>query len=147
MRASDADRDAAADRLRDAHAEGRLTLEEVNERLERTFTAKTHGELAGVTADLPAVASTVAAPAPANAPPPRTPYAGRGHVRRMWAAWATAVFVNVAIWGAVSLSAGDGVYFWPIWVAGPWGALLLAQTLFGAERERAGRQDGERDHL
>jgi hypothetical protein len=40
MRASDADRETAADRLRDAHAEGRLTREEFDERIDRTFAAK-----------------------------------------------------------------------------------------------------------
>jgi hypothetical protein len=34
----------------------------------------------------------------------------------------------------VSLSSGHAAYFWPIWVAGPWGALLLARTLSGLAR-------------
>ena len=45
LRASDADRDAVAERLREAHAEGRLTVEEVGERLDATFAARTLGEL------------------------------------------------------------------------------------------------------
>jgi uncharacterized protein DUF1707 len=53
LRASDADRDRIADRLRHATAEGRLLAEELEERLERTFTARTYGELDAVVADLP----------------------------------------------------------------------------------------------
>jgi hypothetical protein len=53
MRASDADRDRAAEVLREAAAEGRLSLEELNERLDLVYAAKTYAELAPVTADLP----------------------------------------------------------------------------------------------
>jgi len=31
------------------------------------------------------------------------------------------------------------IYFWPIWVIGPWGAVLLAQTLTGGARRRSGQ--------
>lgn len=145
MRASDADREAVADRLRDAHVEGRLSLEEFQERLDRALAAKTLGELAGVTADLPASSAALGTPiGPAPAHPMR--YVGRGHVRRLWAAWSTVMLINVVIWGAVAVSSDHAPYFWPIWVGGPWGAVLLARTFLGAERERPGRQDGERDH-
>jgi len=53
VRVSDADRDAAAGRLRDASVEGRLTLDELAERLERAYAARTAGELEPVVADLP----------------------------------------------------------------------------------------------
>ncbi|MEQ7123982.1 DUF1707 domain-containing protein [Actinopolymorpha sp. B11F2] len=53
LRASDADRERTADMLRHAVAEGRLDIIELEERLERTFAAKTYGELALVTTDLP----------------------------------------------------------------------------------------------
>jgi Domain of unknown function (DUF1707) len=150
MRASDADREAVAETLRDAHAEGRLTLEEFEERLDRALAAKTVGELAAVTPDLPTRSASIeAATTPLRAP--ATPYAGRGHVRGLWAAWGTAAIVSVVIWAATSMGQGHGSMmsgrFWPIWVVGPWGAVLLVRTLFGGERERPGRQDGERDHL
>lgn len=152
VRASDADREAAADRLRDAHAEGRLTLAEFDERIDRTLAAKTLGDLVVVTQDLPAVAGSLEAPTPAPVPAP--PYAGRRHVRGLWAAWGTAVVVSVGIWATSVIGHGQMTGhgpmsggFWPIWVIGPWGAVLLARTLFGAERERPGRRDGERDHL
>ena len=54
LRASDADREAIAERLRRAMGEGRLLAEELEERLEAVFTARTYGELDAVVADLPA---------------------------------------------------------------------------------------------
>ena len=54
LRASDADREATADRLRQDHIDGRLDPEEVQARLDGCFAAKTVGELAELTRDLPA---------------------------------------------------------------------------------------------
>lgn len=53
LRASDADRDYVAERLRDAAAEGRLLAEELEHRLEAAFSARTYGELGAIVADLP----------------------------------------------------------------------------------------------
>jgi Domain of unknown function (DUF1707) len=53
IRASDADREYVAGRLRDAAAEGRILAEELEHRLEATFSARTYGELSAVLADLP----------------------------------------------------------------------------------------------
>ena len=53
LRASDADREYVAERLRNAAAEGRILSEELEHRLESTFAARTYGELNAVTADLP----------------------------------------------------------------------------------------------
>ena len=53
MRAGDADRDAAAAALGEHFAHGRLTLDELNARLDATLTATTHGELSRATRDLP----------------------------------------------------------------------------------------------
>jgi len=53
LRASDADREATADRLRQHHTDGRLDQDEFQERLERCFAAKTVGELAELTRDMP----------------------------------------------------------------------------------------------
>ncbi|MBV2363860.1 DUF1707 SHOCT-like domain-containing protein [Streptomonospora nanhaiensis] len=58
IRASDADRDRVIERLREAVAEGRLTPEEHEERLDTLYRAKTVGELAAVTRDLPAERGT-----------------------------------------------------------------------------------------
>jgi len=53
LRASDADREQVAERLRQATAEGRLTAEELEERLEAVFAARTYGDLDPHVADLP----------------------------------------------------------------------------------------------
>jgi hypothetical protein len=53
LRASDADRERVAEVLRDALAEGRLDMEEFEERLDATYKARTYGELAPITRDLP----------------------------------------------------------------------------------------------
>lgn len=57
IRASDADRDQVAERLREALAEGRLTPTEHEERLDALYKAKTIGELSPITEDLPGSAS------------------------------------------------------------------------------------------
>ena len=62
IRASDAERDATVERLRDAAGEGRLTLEEFSDRMEQASTAKTRAELDQLLTDLPATGS----PAPAG---------------------------------------------------------------------------------
>lgn len=77
MRIGDADRDRVADLLRDATAEGRLDLDELGERLDATFAAKTYGELDPIVADLPGAAPVLrevlptALPAPEPVPAPR----------------------------------------------------------------------------
>jgi DUF1707 SHOCT-like domain len=53
MRVSDADRDRAAEVLREATGDGRLTFDELEERLTRTYAAKTYADLEEVTSDLP----------------------------------------------------------------------------------------------
>jgi Domain of unknown function (DUF1707) len=53
VRVGDADREAIAAQLREHYADGRLTLEELNERLDQVFAAKTKGDLNTVMRDLP----------------------------------------------------------------------------------------------
>ncbi|MDF3143318.1 MULTISPECIES: DUF1707 domain-containing protein [unclassified Streptomyces] len=59
LRASDADRERVTEILRDALAEGRLDMEEFGERLDATYQARTYGELAPITRDLPVGAVAV----------------------------------------------------------------------------------------
>ena len=56
VRIGDADREAIAAQLREHYADGRLTLDELNERLDQTFAAKTRADLDVVMRDLPHVA-------------------------------------------------------------------------------------------
>jgi hypothetical protein len=73
MRASDAEREAVVERLRTAAEEGRLTVEELAERIDGAYAATTRAELEPLTADLPAApAWGGGAPTPAGAPAPRT---------------------------------------------------------------------------
>lgn len=53
LRVGDAERDAAAADLGDHYVAGRLTLEELHDRLGEVFAARTHGQLGKVMADLP----------------------------------------------------------------------------------------------
>ena len=64
LRASHEDRDRCVELLRVAAGDGRLTADELDERLELALTARTYGELAGLVADLPATGSAASAPAP-----------------------------------------------------------------------------------
>jgi len=54
IRASDQERESVADVLRDAYAEGRLTLDEFEERTSAAYAARTWADLRELTADLPA---------------------------------------------------------------------------------------------
>jgi hypothetical protein len=60
LRASHEDRDRTVDLLRVAAGDGRLTAEELDQRLERALTARTCGELTALTRDLPAVPGLIA---------------------------------------------------------------------------------------
>ncbi len=53
MRVGDAEREAAAAEVREHFASGRLTQDELNQRLDQTFAAKTRGDLNAVFTDLP----------------------------------------------------------------------------------------------
>ena len=64
LRASHEDRDRVIELLRMAAGDGRLTADELDERLERALSARTYGELAALTEDLPAARGGGAAPEP-----------------------------------------------------------------------------------
>ncbi len=82
LRVSDADREQVADRLREHFAEGRLTSEELDERVSAALSAKTVGQLRAVMTDLPqpepagTPGGTPAGQPPWGAGPP--PWEGRG---------------------------------------------------------------------
>ena len=74
MRASDADREQVAEVLRAAAGDGRLTLAELQDRLEALYAARTYGELEPVVSDLPV--STLPS-AKRLAPPQASPVTAR----------------------------------------------------------------------
>jgi hypothetical protein len=127
MRAADNDRQAVADRLKSALDEGRLDLHEYDDRLQRAYAAKTYGELERLTTDLP-VYQQVARQEQRQQGGDVT----RRWVIHIWDEYVTAVAICVAIWVIAGLGGDDGLgYFWPAWVAGPWGLLLIWQTVTG----------------
>jgi hypothetical protein len=139
LRAADSDRTAVAAVLGRHMAAGRLTVDEYDDRLARTYAARTYGELDELTADLPAsdrprAAEPVRAgdhrPVGACGPLPG-PWGWGGHAGSSWRSWASTALIVLAVWAATSIAASTFLYFWPIWVIGPWGAVLLAQTLTG----------------
>lgn len=145
MRAADGDRQAVADKLRAALDEGRLDLHEYDERLQRAYGAKTYGELDGLLTDLPTTVPEQRSrvvpfsgypmvPDAPGAPPARYPDATRRWLVEMWDSYVLAVAITTVIWLISGLASGDMPFYWPVWVAGPWGAVLLAQTVSGLGR-------------
>ena len=137
MRAADADRDAVAHRLGEHMTAGRLTVAEYEDRVARAYAAKTYGELSELTSDLPSSRPSTPSPRPAAAGAcgPAAwggPWTAGPWRRAVWGSWLSTAVIVTTIWLITCLSAGTFLYFWPIWVIGPWGAVLLAQTLGGA---------------
>ena len=130
MRAADSDRQAVADKLRVALDEGRLDLHEYDERLQRAYAAKTYGDLDRLLADLPV------ADLPVTGLPDAQPQRVADHVTRrwllhVWSDYLPVVSITIGIWLITVMAAGEFIYFWPFWVAGPWGIVLLWQTVSG----------------
>src|SRR5215510_1547165 len=69
IRVSDADRDRVTARLQENFAEGRLTQDELDERISAALHAKTFGDLRPLTADLPGPAPALPPPRPTGPPP------------------------------------------------------------------------------
>ena len=135
MRASDGDRDRVAAALREHCAQGRLTMEEFNERLELVYQGRTFGDLRKLTADLPDI-DLHALPASARPPVrPSGPTPAQKGYKAAWASWASVFAVCTVIWALTDF----GGYFWPMWVAGPWGAILLINTFFGLSDKTDGK--------
>lgn len=111
IRASDADREAAATELRRHFATGRLDSDELAERLSAAYAARTHGNLDKLFVDLPGRPRSAAAPVPERAYPPR-----RRSGRRLLVPVAVALAL---IW----VASGAGQYHRAGWLVG---GLLLA---------------------
>jgi hypothetical protein len=117
MRAADSDRQRIADRLKFALDEGRLTLHEYDERIAGAYAARTHAELRVLVQDLP---RTQLRPGER----PRLPTA----LIVLWTIWGAVAAVNVVAYVLVTLSVGELVHPWPIWLLLP-GAALGAVTV------------------
>jgi DUF1707 SHOCT-like domain len=84
LRIADADREAAAAHLREHYAQGRLTLEEFNQRLDAVFAATTQRQLSALISDLPLIAAP-SAPLPATAAGTGWKWVRREHRPGSWA--------------------------------------------------------------
>ena len=146
MRASDADRQEVIQRLRTALDEGRLKMDEYLDRMGHASEAVTYGDLTPLYADLPET-SPMLRPQPAAPVVPATagpPSAAQGRfaglpapLRVLWTIWAAAVSVNLVVWVLVSATTSQLIYPWPLWVAGPWGAVLLVLSVAASHGRRA----------
>ncbi|MFI9832001.1 DUF1707 domain-containing protein [Streptomyces sp. NPDC051913] len=91
LRAADADRERVAEILRDALAEGRLDMEEFEERLEATYKARTYGELTPITRDLPTAPGAAPAVNMVKEPAEQGSWAGRVTGGEGSSSWAVAI--------------------------------------------------------
>jgi class 3 adenylate cyclase len=137
LRASDADRERVAQRLRHDYGVGRLSEEDLSERVEAAYAARTVPELEALTADLP------------SAGEPRARRRGRALDNDFRTHFAIYIVVNVMLIGIWAAS-GAG-YFWPVWPMLGWGigvgchaASLLARRAPPLPRGTAPALDGTR---
>jgi hypothetical protein len=156
IRASDDDRERTVSLLREHHAAGRLTLDEFNERLDKAYAAKTLGELDELMSDLPAI-DLYRLP-DASLPPHyrrQIPGSGslqaaaagsgvaRGHGRfspawqAAWGSWFSVTLLCFVVWAL----SGAG-YVWPLWIAAPWGAVMLGRWAAGHHPGGPGHHPG-----
>jgi hypothetical protein len=129
LRASDADRERTVARLRRHHVDGRLDLEEFQQRVEQAYGARTVDELDRLMRDLPAEVApdpTPAARPVAAGPPPAGPPSSRrrGSFYRALVSYLAVMALLVVIWAA-----SGGGYFWPVWPMIGWGFAIVWQGI------------------
>ena len=131
LRASDAGRERFTETLRQHHVDGRLTADELAERTERAYAARTFGDLDALAVDLPPLPSTTPAPSPGPGPLPGQPpgwdpdapglptrmrptgprrAAAKANLLRSLLWYGLLSLVLIVVWAA---SGRD--YFWPVW--------------------------------
>ena len=113
VRASDADRERAVELLRDHYEAGRLSDEELSDRVETAYRVRTLGELDALLADLPS----------ARAPASRKHSGFATSVRIHSTVYVLVNLMLIGIWAA----SGAG-YFWPIWPMLGWGIGLASHS-------------------
>jgi hypothetical protein len=119
LRVGDAEREAIAERLRTAHAEGRLDADELQDRIDRCLKAKTGRDLRSLVADLPEDAA-------------REPRRG---IERWPGGWLRLIPVVPLLLALIAFSAVQGHFFFPLlWL------FFLARFVFGRGRYGLGRR-------
>ena len=135
LRVSDEDRERTAVLLRDHYASGRLTYDELSQRLDAAYAARTRGALDATLADLPGRKALLR---------PR-----ERSRRRLIANVTRYVLVNallVVIW-IVTTGVHTGfrfVTFWPIWSIIGWGFVIALQAASYLTREDGQESEGPR---
>ncbi|HCG02202.1 MAG TPA: hypothetical protein DEV93_16870 [Chloroflexi bacterium] len=134
VRASDADRERTATQLRDNYAEGRLTFEELQQRLDRAYSGTTVGELQILTTDLPSLHNPASSPVPARSMNSPSTWSRR---RERLLGYLLLMLLLTGIWFAT----GAHSSFWPIWPI-LIGGFFVARDVLGlpSQRERHRRR-------
>lgn len=117
VRASDADRERAVARLKGHYASGRLSQEELEERLDRAYAVRSRAELRALFADLPSDRGLGLA---------------AFHRAAVRAHALSYVVVNSGLVATWVLT--DSSEFWPAWSIFPWGAGLALHWAVGSRR-------------
>jgi hypothetical protein len=162
IRASDDDRERTVALLREHHAAGRLDADEFNERMDKAYAAKTLGELDELMSDLPVI-DLYRLPDASLPPHYRRQIPGSGSLavaadgvarahrfspawQAAWGSWFSITLLCFVIWALT----GAG-YAWPLLIAGPWGAVMLARWVAGSHpgggRGHHGRPHGDHDQI
>lgn len=128
---TDADREAAAQRIGRGYAEGRITVQEFDERLAALWRAATHSELRILLADMPE--GPVTAPAPTATP------TDRPLLRLLTGGWLAINVVNFVVWALICMIGFQWESPWWLWslvpaglaLAGAWWASTPGRTIGG----------------
>src|SRR3954471_15164645 len=109
VRASDAEREEIIAALRTHAGDGRLDVEELDQRIETAYSAKTRRELVALTSDLPRT--------------PRAPRDQRREFVEHLRSYLSIMALLVVIWALTGMG-----YFWPIWPILGWGLGIVSHA-------------------
>jgi Domain of unknown function (DUF1707) len=134
VRASDADRERTATLLRDNYAEGRLSFDELQQRLDRAYQGTTLGDLQVLTTDLPSQHTPAPSAVPARSMNAPSTWSRR---RERVLGYLLLMLFLTGIWFAT----GAHGSFWPIWPI-LIGGFFVARDVLGlpSQRERQRRR-------
>ena len=160
VRVGDPERLRIVDELQRHYVLGRLTQDELDQRVSRSLAARTFGDLEDVVNDLPFEPPPAASESSAaSSKSPRdigdlhagSRHLGQaGHMEPLWhttdfRAHALSYGLVMALLVAIWLITSPGGYFWPIWPMLGWGFGLAAHGLSRKERMRSRARRGERE--
>jgi len=135
VRASNEDREQIVRLLGEHAAAGRLTMAEFEERAAAVYSATVLEDLDRLLVDLPASRPAGDASVRSTRARALRVVAGRDGP---WRSWLVTSLLCTLIWGVTSLAQTTVLYFWPIWVIGPWG-VVIGSRMFGGGCARTRR--------